>query len=1566
MNSRWSFPIFDRTVNPIFSGRITWERLSWGPEPWNVEIKQPALFDQQGFEVARLDRMVVHDFDFWGLLEDRYQVGFVGLYDGHVSLIERPHTYDDHVVIWNIVELFKPADSLLRLDDGEPLPPILVQINNCDLNGINALVKMGVVDVLVRDASASDGFFSFDVPTKKMRIRAEYLTTKKINTQVYLRDKTPEMTKREAIEAPISKTLEYDVSQLRGEALWWLGDSFGGGDLSATLYRDDHVQLWRWVMELRPVGVPHGRAQFVARIREVDRYISPWSLDRFVRGEVQARGDLNGPLDNPASRGVNVEGQLFLPQVKSARFQFDLEKRRDGLIQVSAGRLWSLLGDLGFDAHIDLRKRLGIVEMIAHELIWSSLKRLPQAWKIWEKSAQGEITVKLRPGWGEQSDTPSSSSLNQWNVEVKTDLVAQGPKRVKLTGRASLLGSQLTLHQSQITLRHPADLPSTKPLQKLSMKGKLNLTNQRFDGSAHFKGQITPSSIPPLTLPLSGHIDLSLQGQGDLKHPKIRGRLKAHRLKSDWGKYPWRIQSIQSEFLFDETQLKLQNSSIITQRGEASFELTLPWRAPQQTLGWAKLDNLYVDLQSLEIPFQGSIDGIACTIGPQGCTLLTKMYPSASGDRDSCEHALYQRAEKKKKSIEACLSVKDFEIDHVEFSELELNASLTPNLLKVRRGRLWKSPILLVDLQGQVEGLTQADPKITASLKLLNLPLQLAKQFVKAPPHSLDTLYGTATGELEVSGSLHRPEGKGQLQLKGLSTRISPEQRVPLQLGESAFDFELNPNSIFISGRAGRQIWIDGELRLNPLSLDVGFSFPQLNLSYMRVTSQLADDETTPSSLLKPRVAPEFIAKDLFGPFMLSSDGITHQLVALGLDQACAWTQTKNPLTQLLHLNLQGRGNLSWRSGISETQISIDLDQLNANYWLKDRQGDTRRSNNQASCALRCPSQRAARDEGVTKKTLHCPTLSFAATQATHVELRFNETEQQILINPTRTWGQLSSSVPSERKCSSVHLQSRRMGETLELSPLQVEVNEGAAYPLSLTLGLSRDQVMGCLSGGLDLELLDPLLHEYYQSAHGLMSLQLNFDGPMTRPRVRGDLILTSLELLSPRLRMLGDLNLSTPTRLILSPLREGGLSLTLPDDHLIALTRNESDIILDVLQVNLPDFQFGELSFALSAPQFDISLPPFIRASLNLKSLSVNLALPVIPEDSEPFQLDPKLEIKGEIDIIRAIYTADFLSLDKTLLQGGLNLVSGRTAVDTLSIFETVPLLKALDLDLRLKGDNEIQVKSQIADLATLDLELFIDMLMKGKLFLSERDPIESRLQMNGEISAIEGSTITISKNPFDVTYGKVKLGGGINTETRVGDFLFAELIATHTFRIPSTVGTTGRQLNFDQTLNNDLVDEEITLTGQVKMATQDSPFQVDFDFTSQSGRDRIEVINLVLFGSYQTGVGAVDGSQPTTGLLLSPVLNFIERPLADSLGLDSLSLTPDSSGLFIDINKVFSRRLRFNLRTQIGDVDPTDTQSLFLEYKLNNAFSGEIAAERKSEVDTVSGRLRLRLSWD
>ena len=90
-----------------------------------------------------------------------------------------------------------------------------------------------------------------------------------------------------------------------------------------------------------------------------------------------------------------------------------------------------------------------------------------------------------------------------------------------------------------------------------------------------------------------------------------------------------------------------------------------------------------------------------------------------------------------------------------------------------------------------------------------------------------------------------------------------------------------------------------------------------------------------------------------------------------------------------------------------------------------------------------------------------------------------------------------------------------------------------------------------------------------------------------------------------------------------------------------------------------------------------------------------------------------------------------------------------------------------------------------------------------------------------------------------------------------------------------------------------------------------------------------------------------------------------------ADTLGLERLTLdpsfAPNNRSLSVNLNKIFSRRLRFSLSAMFAETDVTQSQSFFLEYKLNSLLSGELNLDRRSSEPTSGqARFRLRLSWD
>ena len=121
--------------------------------------------------------------------------------------------------------------------------------------------------------------------------------------------------------------------------------------------------------------------------------------------------------------------------------------------------------------------------------------------------------------------------------------------------------------------------------------------------------------------------------------------------------------------------------------------------------------------------------------------------------------------------------------------------------------------------------------------------------------------------------------------------------------------------------------------------------------------------------------------------------------------------------------------------------------------------------------------------------------------------------------------------------------------------------------------------------------------------------------------------------------------------------------------------------------------------------------------------------------------------------------------------------------------------------------------------------------------------------------------------------------------------------------------------------------------------------------------------MITLVLTGSYPENLSGAASAQPATEVVLAPLLSLVEAPLEDTFEVD-LTLTPVSTGtLYIDANKVLSRRLYLYSRVLVGDEQDGNPQQFGLRYQINNVAFGELSNERLGTNISTTGRLKLRV---
>ncbi|MCA9537500.1 MAG: translocation/assembly module TamB domain-containing protein, partial [Myxococcales bacterium] len=532
------------------------------------------------------------------------------------------------------------------------------------------------------------------------------------------------------------------------------------------------------------------------------------------------------------------------------------------------------------------------------------------------------------------------------------------------------------------------------------------------------------------------------------------------------------------------------------------------------------------------------------------------------------------------------------------------------------------------------------------------------------------------------------------------------------------------------------------------------------------------------------------------------------------------------------------------------------------------------------------------------------------------------------------------------------------------------------------TLGLGGDAGPDLdvrAAGDVDLALVSPFLASVFPRLDGRGAFSVDLTGPLDRPQIRGEVQLDEAALV-PRSSVVGGLlELVEPVVFTLEPLTDdapiglcpGSTALeaaALPafsfalslaaerraGDRMVPnrfrLLRDEAPINVDRARVEfrggVPDF----ITVRTDVTEMAVNIPHYIRATINAPALEVTLCQHPLPRRP----LETRLIVGGPVKILRGEYVADITSASE-INQGVRDNLVGSARARQVNVFERVPLLQRLFLDLSVTGDGDFYVRNQITVLTT-DLEMRLELpKIRGFLYSRPTDSPEDALQITGQVSVLPDSKLTYARRPFEVTRGTVDFGGV--------DFLDADVEATHTFRIRTDGATSGS--TFDQ-LTTDVRLEEVVLQARYRLPTRGAPPEITLNLSSNSGLSKIEIATLVLTGSLPDQLTGAASAQPATEVVLQPLLGLVERPLEDTLDID-LSLSTGSTGsLFIEADKLLSRRLRLVTSTLVGDADDTQVPQFRLEYRINNEATAELTNEQDANLNSTNGRLRLQFDQD
>jgi hypothetical protein len=511
------------------------------------------------------------------------------------------------------------------------------------------------------------------------------------------------------------------------------------------------------------------------------------------------------------------------------------------------------------------------------------------------------------------------------------------------------------------------------------------------------------------------------------------------------------------------------------------------------------------------------------------------------------------------------------------------------------------------------------------------------------------------------------------------------------------------------------------------------------------------------------------------------------------------------------------------------------------------------------------------------------------------------------------------------------------------------------------------------VDGDLDLGLLQGFLSGTFSRVEGQATVDLSVTGPVRDPSAEGRIRLARA-LLVPRSAVVGvELELMEPAELWvqsqMGPARgpeagdqRGAFVVTLPRsvpqpggarENRLVMRRDDGRVVIDTLDVALESFVPSRLDVRLDADNISLHVPDVVRATFDAEALRFSMSDMARPTRTEMF-------VGGRLFVQRATYTAD-IAPSSRLNQGLRDNLRGVSQARTVSAFELYPILKRLDVDLQVDGDNDIFVRNNISVVA-LDLEIRPSIRLRGNLY-GRADLDESRrLRIDGEIATLpDTSQIVYSGREFEVTNGQVDFGKG--------DFLDATLVARRSFRScqASTASATTGAAGPSTDPGNGQKEELVTLELRYRLPTLDGTGVPSLQLSSDSGSSAIDLATMVLTGACASQLTAASSAQPALEAAFTPVLNLIEDPLKETLDID-LNLTPSGRGtLLVEADKALSTRLRLYSYAPVGtDEDATMPRRFGLEYQFNNFAFGDLSNQSIGLENNTTGQMILLLNLD
>ncbi len=415
--------------------------------------------------------------------------------------------------------------------------------------------------------------------------------------------------------------------------------------------------------------------------------------------------------------------------------------------------------------------------------------------------------------------------------------------------------------------------------------------------------------------------------------------------------------------------------------------------------------------------------------------------------------------------------------------------------------------------------------------------------------------------------------------------------------------------------------------------------------------------------------------------------------------------------------------------------------------------------------------------------------------------------------------------------------------------------NDSSDITLSGQLGLSGNNPLEFITNGtVNLAQFASLIPD--SSLAGLVKVDSKLTGTVNKPNLSGSLLVSNLAFARPDLPV---------------EFRNGNGLIRLNNDKVLLdnfVIRANDGQVTGVGQVDLKGFEIANLKLKLSATDIN----------LIYQAVAMTLKGDVTLEGNQNFQV-----LKGNIKVLEAIYSKPF---DTSLLGSST------------SIIDYSKSLFSPRLDINIDADSSIIVRNpQIDTVASASISL------GGQI---------DNPNLTGRIS-LEGGTVTLRKQRYDITQGILDLPGGILLPTI--DLLAEGNVST--YRV------------------------FIRFTGPVD--------QIDLELESEPTLTRTEILALITTGRTEIG-GGDNQDLTTTGLSTGANLlaqEFISKPFGRKaeqfLGLSQFQFDPiirpnENPSARLTLGRQIIPKLSFTYSTSLSS---SKDQAIVLEYNLSNRFS-------------------------